>query len=153
VKRSARALALGLWLWIAASTDIARAGEAREAVDAGNRAFIAAFLRGDAKAVAALYTEDAQVIPPGGEVASGRAAVTAYWQAAIDGGVKDVKLATEDVESDGDLACETGRVTLVAKDGKATTARYVVVWKREGGRWRLHRDIWNLPGAPAPPRQ
>jgi ketosteroid isomerase-like protein len=34
-------------------------------------------------------------------------------------------------------------VRLVAKDGKVDQARYVVVWKREGGRWKLHRDIWN----------
>ena len=42
-----------------------RADDVRQAVDAGNRAFIAAFLRDDARAVADLYTEDAQVIAPG----------------------------------------------------------------------------------------
>jgi uncharacterized protein (TIGR02246 family) len=143
VKRGARALVLLLSIWIAASPSGARADDVRAAIDAGNRDFVAAFLRGDAKAVAALYAEDAQVIPPGGAVASGRAAIAAHWQAAIESGVKDLKLATESVESDGDLACETGRVTLVAREGQATTQRYVVVWKREDGRWRLYRDIWN----------
>jgi ketosteroid isomerase-like protein len=47
------------------------------------------------------------------------------------------------VESSGDLAYETGTVRLVARDGKQTEGRYVVVWKRDGGRWKLHRDIWN----------
>ena len=32
---------------------------------------------------------------------------------------------------------------LVAKDGSQSQARYVVVWKRVGGRWLLYRDIWN----------
>jgi uncharacterized protein (TIGR02246 family) len=121
----------------------ARSDPVREAVEAGNRAFIAAFLRGDAAAVAALYTEDAQVIAPGAPVARGRSAIAAFWQGSIDSGVKGVALETADVESTGDLAYETGIVRLTGRDGGASEARYVVVWKREGGSWKLHRDIWN----------
>jgi uncharacterized protein (TIGR02246 family) len=121
----------------------AQPAEVREAVEAGNRAFIAAFLRGDSAAIAALYTADAQVIAPGAPVAAGRPAIAAFWQGSIDSGIRDVALHTESVESAGDLACETGTVRLVAKDGAASEARYVVVWKRAGGRWLLHRDIWN----------
>jgi uncharacterized protein (TIGR02246 family) len=121
----------------------ARADDVRAAVEAGNRAFIAAFLRGDAAAVAALYTPDAQVIAPGAPVASGRTAIAAFWQGSIDAGTRDVALTTLDVESAGDLASETGTVRLVAKDGAVSQARYVVVWKKSDGTWRLHRDIWN----------
>jgi uncharacterized protein (TIGR02246 family) len=106
-------------------------------------AFVKAFLAGDAKAVADLYTTDAQVIAPEAPVAKGRAAIAAFWQKTIDSGIKDVALETVDVASAGDLAYETGRVRLVAKDGAVSSARYVVVWKRVGGRWLLHRDIWN----------
>ena len=120
-----------------------RAGEVRAAVEAGNRAFIAALLRGDARAVADLYTENAQVIAPGAPVARGRSAIAAAWQKAIDAGVKDLKLDTAHVESGGDLACETGTVRLVDKDGAVTEGRYVVTWKRTSGKWKLHRDIWN----------
>ena len=54
-----------------------------------------------------------------------------------------MQLETTDVESAGDLAYETGKVTIVARDGATSSARYLVVWKREGGSWKLHRDIWN----------
>jgi uncharacterized protein (TIGR02246 family) len=121
----------------------ARSEDVRHAVDEGNRAFIAAFLRGDARAVADLYTEDAQVIAPGAPVARGRAAIAASWQKAMDAGVKDVRLHTADVEASGDLASESGIVEIVAKDGAVAKERYVVVWKRSQGRWKLHRDIWN----------
>ncbi len=134
-------LILGVALMLASRP--AHADEVRDAVEAGNRAFIAAFLRGDAAAVAQLYTENAQVIAPGEPVARGRAEIAAAWQKAIDSGVKDVSLHTADVESAGDLASETGTVRQVAKDGTVTQGRYVVVWKREGGGWKLHRDIWN----------
>jgi uncharacterized protein (TIGR02246 family) len=119
------------------------ADEVRDAVEAGNRAFIAAFLKGDADAVAQLYTENAQVFAPGAPVARGRAAIAAAWRRTIESGVADLSLQTAEVESDGDLACETGIVRLVSRDGTKTEGRYVVVWKREGGRWMLHRDIWN----------
>jgi uncharacterized protein (TIGR02246 family) len=121
----------------------ARAEDVRKAVEAGNRAFIAAFLRGDSRAVAELYTENAEVIAPGAPVARGRTAIAAAWQKAIDAGVKDLSLDTGDVESAGDLACETGIVRLTAKDGAVAKDRYVVVWKRVDGKWKLHRDIWN----------
>ena len=136
-------IVLGLIAVLALDSRVTRADAVRDAVENGNRAFIAAFLRGDAKAVSELYTEDAQVIAPGAPVARGRAAIAAAWQKAIDGGVKDITLKTLDVEAAGDLACETGIVGLVGRDGTASTARYVVVWKHTSGQWKLHRDIWN----------
>jgi uncharacterized protein (TIGR02246 family) len=122
---------------------VGRADEVRAAVEAGNRAFIATFLAGDAEGVARLYTEDGQVIAPGEPVARGRSAIAAAWKKSIDSGVAELTLQTAEVESAGDLAFETGIVRMVARDGTATQARYVVVWKREEGRWKLHRDIWN----------
>jgi uncharacterized protein (TIGR02246 family) len=136
-------LAFGVAVAIVFFAAFARADEIRDAVEAGNRAFVAAFLRGDSKAVAELYTEDAQVIAPGAPVAEGRAAIQAAWQKVIDSGVKNVSLNTEDVESAGDLAYETGIVKLVGSDGATSSARYLVVWKRAGSDWKLHRDIWN----------
>ena len=121
----------------------ARSDDVRHAVDAGNRAFIAAFVRGDARAVADLYTDDAEVIAPGAPVARGRTAIAAAWQKAMDSGVKDIRLHTLDVTDSGDLACETGTVEIVGKDGAVTKDRYVVVWKRAKSKWKLHRDIWN----------
>lgn len=124
-------------------TATAQADAVRDSVEAGNREFTKAFLRGDSAGVAALYTEDAQVIAPGSALVSGRAAIAAFWQKSIDAGTKDVALETTDVESAGGLAYETGNVRLVAKDGAVSRARYLVVWKRVGDRWLLHRDIWN----------
>jgi uncharacterized protein (TIGR02246 family) len=120
-----------------------RSEDVRAAVEAGNRAFIAAILKGDAKAAAALYTEDAKLIAPSSEIASGRPAIAAAWQKVIDGGVKDLTLSTVVVESAGDLAYEDGLVKVVGRNDEVTTGRYVVVWKRRDGGWKLHRDIWN----------
>ena len=138
---SAWLAAVGLGCLMAAAPSSAE--DARQAVEAGNRAFIAAFLRGDASAVAERYTENAQVIAPGAPIATGRAAIADFWQKVIASGIKDLSLETLDVESEGDLAYETGVVRLLSNDGASTSARYVVVWKRIDGGWLLHRDIWN----------
>jgi uncharacterized protein (TIGR02246 family) len=121
----------------------------REAIDAGNYFFVKAFTARDAQAIADLYSEDGRVIAPGAEPASGRAAIAAFWQNAMQNTVA-ARLETLAVEAAGDLAIEDGLAHLTAVDGSESTARYVVVWKRVGRRWHLHRDIWNAGPDAAP---
>ena len=107
-----------------------------------------AFNRGDAAAVAALYTEDATLLPPGADILGGRRAAQARWQAAYDTGARNLSLGPVSVETWGDAAREIGRFTLEAPGQGGETARvegkYVVVWKRTAEGWRLDADIWNL---------
>lgn len=113
------------------------------AIEAGNDAFVENFLKGDERAVAALYTEDAKIVAPGSPVVSGRAGVAKFWRGFMDTGVKDFTLKTLDASASGDLAYEDGVATIIDKDGSPTAIRYLVVWKRVDGEWYLHRDIWN----------
>lgn len=122
-------------------------GEIRQAVDAGNRSFMDAFQRGDAAGVAACYTADARLLPPNGEPTGGTAAITSFWQGAMNMGIKAARLETVELETRGDLAIEIGRYTLTIEPAPGTTVtdvgKYVVVWKNDGGTWKLHIDIWN----------
>jgi len=77
------------------------------------------------------------------EIASGGPAIAEYWRGGMAAGVKDLTLDTTEVGTAGDLAWEEGTVRLVPTKGAPTVGRYIVVWKREDGRWKLHRDIWN----------
>ena len=138
------ALAFGaLVLFIAAAAGTAGAEDVRKAIDAGNAAFRTAFLAGNARAVAECYTSNAMVVPAGAPIATGRTAIAAYWQGGIDAGVKNLSLETSSVEDSGDFAVEDGTVKVTGTDGAVSSSRYVVVWKREGGTWKIHRDIWN----------
>jgi uncharacterized protein (TIGR02246 family) len=94
----------------------------------------------------AVYTADARILPPGGEMIAGREKIKEFWQGAIESlNVSSVELATVDVEVLGDTAYEIGRATLnFATPGAAPAqVKYVVVWKREDGTWKWHVDIWN----------
>ncbi len=61
-------------------------------------------------------------------------------------GLKDVRLNTLDFEQAGDTGYEVGEATLTVSSGTAVV-KFVVVWKKLDGQWRLHRDIWNTKGA------
>lgn len=119
----------------------------RSAIAAGNTKFMAAFQRGDAAGVAACYTDDGQLLPPNGEPMTGTDSIAAFWQGAMAMGIKDAKLETRQVEARGDLAVEIGQYTLTIQPEGADTmtdvGKYIVVWKDDGGTWKLHLDIWN----------
>ncbi len=77
--------------------------------------------------------------------------ITAFWQGAMNMGIKAAKLETKELEERGDLAVEIGQYTLTIQPegGEVMTdvGKYVVVWKDDGGTWKLHTDIWNSNGA------
>ena len=118
------------------------------AIAEAHRRLEQAFNRGDAAAVAALYTENATLLPPGADILSGRGAAQARWQAAYDTGARNLSLDPVSVETWGDAAREIGRFTLAVPGQGGQTARvegkYVVLWKRTAEGWRLDTDIWKL---------
>ena len=142
---------------VAAITSVAYAGskrkdegvrEARAAIDAANAKFSEAFARGDAKALAAMYTFDAIAFPPDSEMIRGNEAIGNFWKTTRENGVQSATLTTVDVGRSGDVAYEVGNVSLkihpVGQELTTAAAKYVVVWKRQSdGSWKLHRDIWN----------
>ncbi len=116
----------------------------RPAIEMRNQQFMETFRRGDAAGMAALYTEDGQALPPNGPVAAGRQAIQQVWQGAFDAGLTEARLESVEVEGHGETAIEIGRYTLLAGENQtADEGKYIVIWKRQGGEWRLHRDIWN----------
>ena len=141
-----RAAVLGLALAMASNS--AFAAGVRDAIDKANAAWLAAYGRGDAAAIAKLYTENATTLPPGRDMVQGRAAIEALWADAIKAGWTNVKIDTLNVEGFGNAAREIGRFSLDAPAGQNETAhvegKYVVVWKKTRVGWRLDTDIWNL---------
>ena len=124
--------------------------EIRNAILAGNEKLMAAASRGDAAAMAALYTENGHVLPPNSDAVNGRSAIQSFWQGAIQMGIKAVKLETLEVEGHGATANEVGKFILQGEGGRVVdSGKYVVIWKQEAGQWKLHRDIWNS-SRPAP---
>ncbi len=127
--------------------------EVRQAIEALNKQWEDAFNRGDAAAIAALYTEEARVLPPNGPTLFGKEAIQNFYQSGIDACGCDLQLTTLEVGVARDLAYEIGEYASIRpEEGEAMRdqGKYVYIWKRENGRWKLDVDIFNssmpLPG-------
>lgn len=131
---------------------VSGADDARSGVDATNRAWEAAVSRGDGAAVAALYTSDGQLLPVQNDFVTGTEAIRAFWQGAFDAGIKGASLETVEFESYGNSAHEVGKYKLLDADGKVLDhGKLIVIWKKDGRTWKLHRDIWTTSVAPKRP--
>ena len=105
-----------------------------------------AFNRGDAAALAAMYTEDAYVLPAGAPLVKGRAGIEQFWRQAMQQ-LSNVKCTALEVKPLGRKAareiggCSFQTKTQPPQDG---ALKYAVVWEKEGGQWKLLQDIWNM---------
>ena len=126
---------------------------ARTGIEAVNATFMKLVAEKNAAGLASLYTDDAKVLPPNGPPVEGRAAIEQFF-AAIVRGIAKVQLDTVEVEGHGDTAHEVEALTFFDANGaKIDEGKAIVIWKKVGEEWKLHRDMFssNLPPpAPAP---
>ncbi len=117
-------------------------------IDANNRRFADALVRGDAADVAAVYAPDARLLAPGAEPIQGREAIEAFWKGGVEMGIKGVELETLELEQQDGVAYEIGRYRLRIEpdgaEGMTDVGKFVVVHKRQlDGSWKWAVDIFN----------
>ena len=120
-----------------------------QGTSATNRQFEEAMSRGDADACAAVYTDDAKILPPDSPALTGKQAAQGLWQSIIDMGVKGISLQTLELEEMGDRAVERGAATIdIQGEGGQTiqaSAKFIVLWRRQAdGAWKWHWDCFNF---------
>lgn len=116
----------------------------RSAIIDSNKTFMDAFEKADAEAAAAVYTEDAQIMPPGTYTLFGRVAIESFWMGAVQAGVRRAELKTLELDQQGETVIEAGRATLYDETGFVIDeTKYLAIWKQEAAQWKIHRYIWN----------
>jgi uncharacterized protein (TIGR02246 family) len=114
-------------------------------LEAVNAKWMELFGKGDFDGVAQLYTADATAFPPGSAMVKGRAAIGAMWKGMAEH-VSNPKLTTLDVKRmSAHSAREIGTFSLMTRDPtpKEISGKYIVVWEKVRGDWKLAADIWN----------
>jgi ketosteroid isomerase-like protein len=110
---------------------------------------------GDAKAVAALYAEDALLLPPGASGVSGRAAILQYFTKDIaDSKAAGAVIALNpktDVGVSGSMGWESGTYNVVVKGAVVETGKFLSVSHKRNGKWLYLRDTWNADAPAVPP--
>lgn len=114
----------------------------RKAVTQVIGAYLDAYRRNDAAAIAGLYAGDAVLLPPGHPLVTGRDDIRAYWKRGMESGFAMDTVRIEVAPGSGYVV---GRY-YVPPDGDdpAETGKFVIALRRErDGVWRITADIWN----------
>jgi uncharacterized protein (TIGR02246 family) len=124
-------------------------GSPTAAIHAIADAYVQASLKGDAKALAALYTDDALEMPPNAPIVKGKPAIEQYYQKLFGSGMKVTTFSLSHIETQavGDNAYDVGtyRQNLTPPNATAgtDTGKYTVILKRSGGAWKVAYAIYN----------
>lgn len=114
-----------------------------------NQQFDAAFNSKNAQAIAALYANDAIVMPaPAGQVVKGRQAVADFFGGLIQAGVIEHALTMKEAVVSETMATQTGHwaAAMVGEDGVKQQFGgnvQVVFQKQADGQWLAVTHIWN----------
>lgn len=137
----------------------AQAKGANAVITAVADAYVKAVLAGDAKGVAALYTEDAIEMPPNQPMIKGRVAILQYYEKVLGGGMKVTSFTLDHIEThvSGVRAYDVGtyRQNMTPPNATAAgteTGKYVVILQREAGAWKVAYAIYSSDQPPAPGR-
>lgn len=115
----------------------------KKEIAANNLMFDLAVNTVDSAAMVSLYHSEAKIYPQGmNEMA--RAEMGGMTRMLSGMGIRNAVLTTSEVLGSGDLVVETGTFQMKgANDAVVDTGKYIVVWKKEDGKWKIYRDMWN----------
>ncbi len=125
--------------------------DVRKAIENAKLKYVEGIRKGDAAAVAAMFTEDAILLPQNVEMIRGRKGIEKFYGAAIQGGLKDNVFATMEVSGSGDIIHEVGDIaSIVNQKGQnfEKKLKYVCIYKHDPSGWKVHRLIWNTNTPP-----
>ena len=125
---------------------------AKKAIDSTNAVFGSLVSKGDSVGLASMYTSDAKFMVEHVPTASGRSAIQSCFAGMFAAmGTPGLTLTTDEVSGNEEMVSEVGRYSLTDKSGKEfDKGKYIVLWKMEDGKWKLHRDIFNSDMPPMP---
>lgn len=118
------------------------------AIKAENAKWAAAYDRHDLAAIATLYTEDGTLLPDGSEPVVGRTAILAYLKNMFAQSEAD-RLSFGDYEFYGNdrTVTEVSSSEIHDESGQLKwRGKQVLIFMRQQGTWKLHRDIWTGNG-------
>ncbi len=116
---------------------------ARAEIEAANKQFMTLLAVADSIGIGNLYTQDARIMMSGAPSISGIENIQATFSGMIKSGISKVNLRTIEVWGTEDLITEEGAYSLFAGEAEVDKGKYLVLWKKEDGNWKLFRDILN----------
>ena len=122
--------------------------EAGRIIDGHTRRFTESHITGDLAFLDSVFTEDARVYAPGSEVVSGRANISAINAQYVSYGISEFEEISTARYGGPDFIVDEGTYRMTyGPDSTSEAGRYLNVWKRVGGDWKLTANMWTTrPG-------
>lgn len=116
---------------------------AKAQIAASNAVYGNGFATGDSASFISKYTKDGCIMPANAPRLCGAEQIAAFFKGGIAMGIGNIKLTSDEVMGGPEVVVETGKYDLLDKAGKSLDkGKFIVVWKQEDGKWKMHRDIW-----------
>ena len=113
-------------------------------ITASNALYGRCFANNDSATFLNCYTNDACINPPNLDRICGRKGIAAFFRGGYQMGVRDIQLTTEEVVGGKEGVIETGSYELFGDSARLfEKGKFMVLWKEENGKWKMHRDQWS----------
>lgn len=117
--------------------------QAKAAVQQSNLALEKSFKAGDTLTIIKAYTKDAKLLPAGRKAIEGKDSIAKFFSFLHQSDVHKIDIKTTNVWGDSSLLAEEGRYIYTGSgDTTIDKGKYIVLWKRESGNWKMYRDMW-----------
>jgi len=118
--------------------------KAKKEIEAANLEFINLFNSGDSVALANMFTIDGKSMEPNEPAFIGRSQIQTHYSIVMKAGANKLGLLTTGLWGDENMLAEEGEFTFMDKDDKLLDkGKYIVLWRKEDGKWKLFRDCYN----------
>jgi len=116
--------------------------KAKSFIDSINTKFSEQIKNGDSLALASHYSSDAAILLPNTEPIRGEEILSA-WGSMLRAGSVDITFQTIDLTGSNDFLIETGYIITKVNEDNISKSKYLVIWKKQNGEWKLYRDMVN----------
>ena len=93
------------------------------------------------------YTLDGKIFPNNAKIIEGHKALMKFWVLPENVKILHHKIMPEEIRVEGKYAYDYGYYegkTLTTKNEQVTwKGKYVIVWKKVKGKWKIYLDSWN----------
>jgi len=124
----------------------------RSAIEARNEEFTKAHLVGslDSAAMVNIFTSDARILPPNADPVIGRSAIEALTALYMTMGVTEFREETTAFYGNQEMLVDEGTYVFAYDGGRKTErGKYVNIWRKEAGEWKIYSNMWNTNAPPA----
>lgn len=117
--------------------------QGKASIEQSNIRFAKAFKNADSAVLANCYTRDAKIFINEIPTIEGRDSIRVYYGRLLERDLSAYNLKSTNIWGDSTILVEEGEFRLIGpKKKEIDRGNYIVLWRTEGGNWKMFRHMW-----------